>query len=85
MINLWLCLFVHMEHWFDKAWLLWEEGGDEESDVLLRLTEDFFDALMVSDSIYVSGGFNKTMCDLFSEQYSTNHLAACLNDCGIQQ
>ncbi|XP_063063887.1 synaptonemal complex protein 2 [Engraulis encrasicolus] len=35
-----------MEHWFDKAWLLWEEGGDEESDVLLRLTEDFFDALM---------------------------------------
>ncbi|KAL2103767.1 hypothetical protein ACEWY4_000635 [Coilia grayii] len=46
MMDLWVSVCVHMEQWFDKAWPLWEQGEAQENDLVLRLTEDFFDALM---------------------------------------
>lgn len=40
--------FVHMVLWFEKCRQLWIQYGPRWNETLLNLSEDFFDALMVS-------------------------------------
>lgn len=40
--------YMHMLHWYEGCRQLWIEGGPKWDEALLNLSEDFFDALMVS-------------------------------------
>lgn len=41
-------VIVHMVQWFEKCRQLWIESGPRWDETLFNLSEDFFDALMVS-------------------------------------
>lgn len=40
-------MYVYMVQWFERARKLWAEAGSARNELLIKLAEDFFDALMV--------------------------------------
>lgn len=46
-------MYVYMVQWFEKARKLWAEAGSSRNEPLIKLAEDFFDALMVSNYIFL--------------------------------
>lgn len=40
---------VYMVQWFERARRLWVKVGSSRNETLIKLAEDFFDALMVSN------------------------------------
>ncbi|KTG32330.1 hypothetical protein cypCar_00004932 [Cyprinus carpio] len=42
-----LKMYVYMVQWFEKARKLWVEAGSSRNETMIKLAEDFFDALMV--------------------------------------
>lgn len=41
-----------MVQWFDKARKLWEEAGSSRNETMMKLAEDYFDALMVCNTFF---------------------------------
>ncbi|KAK2885820.1 hypothetical protein Q8A67_016657 [Cirrhinus molitorella] len=52
-VTMWRIMFllpkmcVYMVQWFEKARKMWVEAGSSRNETLIKLAEDFFDALMV--------------------------------------
>lgn len=42
-----------MVQWFEKARKLWVEAGSSRNETLIKLAEDFFDALMVRNGTFL--------------------------------
>lgn len=50
---------IHMLHWYEGFRQLWIQRGPKWDEALLNLSEDFFDALMVS---YKTAYYYKSKC-----------------------
>ncbi len=47
-----LKMYVYMVQWFEKARKLWVEAGSSRNETMIKLAEDFFDALMVCNGTF---------------------------------
>ncbi|XP_051735390.1 synaptonemal complex protein 2-like isoform X2 [Ctenopharyngodon idella] len=53
-------MYVYMVQWFEKARKLWVEAGSSRNEMLIKLAEDFFDALMVVHESCKEGTYEVT-------------------------
>uniref|UniRef100_A0A8C2JCY7 Synaptonemal complex protein 2 n=1 Tax=Cyprinus carpio TaxID=7962 RepID=A0A8C2JCY7_CYPCA len=55
-----LKMYVYMVQWFEKARKLWVEAGSSRNEAMIKLAEDFFDALMVVHESCKEGTYEVT-------------------------
>ncbi|KTG07082.1 hypothetical protein cypCar_00028092 [Cyprinus carpio] len=53
-------MYVYMVQWFEKARKLWVEAGSSRNEAMIKLAEDFFDALMVVHESCKEGTYEVT-------------------------
>lgn len=47
-----LQMYVYMVQWFEKARKLWVEAGPSRNETMIKLADDYFDALMVCNGTF---------------------------------